>query len=65
MFLIFPSKKKAVEDYAPLSEGQEAHWEVTKKNYFWEMIFLKKTCRWLRGCCSYMPNLIQARAMSR
>ena len=28
MFLIFPSKKKAVEDYAPLSEGQEAHWEV-------------------------------------
>ena len=28
MFFIFPSKKKAVEDYAPLSEGQEAHWEV-------------------------------------
>ena len=26
----FFSKKKAVEDYAPLSEGQEAHWEVNK-----------------------------------
>merc|ERR1719150_1212182 len=28
------SKKKAVEDYAPLSEGQEAHWEVVERMLF-------------------------------
>merc|ERR1719209_1189367 len=28
------SKKRAVEDYAPLSEGQEAHWEVVERLLF-------------------------------
>ena len=28
------SKKRAVEDYAPLSEGQEAHWEVVERMLF-------------------------------
>jgi len=27
-------KKRAVEDYAPLSEGQEAHWEVVERILF-------------------------------
>eukprot|EP00090_Calanus_glacialis_P008736 TRINITY_DN17098_c0_g1_i1.p1 TRINITY_DN17098_c0_g1~~TRINITY_DN17098_c0_g1_i1.p1 ORF type:complete len:393 (-),score=158.68 TRINITY_DN17098_c0_g1_i1:174-1352(-) len=28
------SKKRAVEDYAPLNEGQEAHWEVVERMLF-------------------------------
>ena len=33
-------KKRAKEDYAPLSEGQEAHWEVrTVTNIFPERVF--------------------------
>ena len=28
------SKKRAVEDYAPLNKGQEAHWEVVERMLF-------------------------------
>lgn len=39
---VFFSKKKAVEDYAPLSEGQEAHWEVCKIVFMRSQILRKK-----------------------
>lgn len=29
-----PSKKKCIEDYAPLDEGREAHWEVVERILF-------------------------------
>lgn len=34
MFQLSLSKRKAVEDYAPLEEGQEAHWEVVERILF-------------------------------
>ena len=29
-----PEKKKCMEDYAPLDEGREAHWEVVERILF-------------------------------
>ena len=29
-----PEKKKCMEDYAPLDEGREAHWEVVQRILF-------------------------------
>merc|ERR1712080_268949 len=29
-----PNKKKCMEDYAPLDEGREAHWEVVERILF-------------------------------